>query len=414
MSFFLMSFPNQITSPACSLIVIDILHEQAHWVRLENHVPNPGEGVCGICRASGFVAICTQSVSPCIVLLHPTTLEVIHTHALSRVKDPHSIIFYDGYLYVVSTGTNEIYRLKAEDSHLCGEELFWRYPGSSCDTDEVHLNGITVSNNGLIATAFGPKVDGKWGSNGCVFYPVTAEVISEGLRQPHTPICSEDSLFFAESSKGTLHVYKRESEGKWIHSGHILTGGYPRGIALLNEKLFIGISSTRNVSKSQGIMLGEQELISRAGIMCLDMPDLSPVSISDLSAFTREIYDILPVESAIALDSFNGALLDRVREMQNSGERSVDQIGRLDAALNKASRDQQQLEAEKQQLEAEKLQLEVVKQELEAKQQKLMTEMEKMRDELGVILRSRSWHLTAPMRLLNRKCKQILEDRRWF
>jgi hypothetical protein len=276
--------------------------------------------------------------------------------------------------------------LKVEDFRIYGEELFWRYPGASCNTDEVHLNGITVSNNRLIATAFGPRNDGKWGSHGCVFYPETGEVISEGLRQPHTPICSQDALFFTESAAGAVHVYKRKAKGKWIHGERIQTGGYARGIALLDERLYIGISSMRNVSRSQGVMLGEQDLISRAGIMCFNLQDLSLESVSDLSFFTREIYDILPLERGIALDSFFGALSDRAREMQNSGERFADQVARMHMILNKANRDQLQLEAEKQQL---------------------MTE-------LGGILSSLTWRLTAPVRLLGRRCKQLLDNRSWF
>jgi hypothetical protein len=414
MSFFLVSFPNQVTSAMRSLIAIDISREQARWVRLENHVPDVGGGVCGVCRIPGGVAICTQSVSPYIVLLRSTQLEVVHVHALKAVRDAHSIIFYDGHLYVVSTGTNEIYRLKVEDFRVDGEELFWRYPGTSSHSDDVHLNGITVSNSRLIATAFGHRKDEKWAGNGSVFYPETGEVIAEGLDQPHTPICSEDALFFAESSPGAVHVYKRNAEGQWIHEGRIPTGGYARGIAFSNAKLYIGISSLRNVSKSQGIMLAEQELSSRAGIMCLNLPELSPESTFDLSPFTREIYDILPLESGIALDSSFAALSERAREMQNSGERSADQVSRLGTNLNKVNREQQQLISAQRQLETVNQRLETENQRLEAEKQALTAEKERLGEELGVILSSHSWRFTAPMRRFKSKCQQFLGARSCF
>lgn len=411
MSFFLISFPNQVTSASRSLIAIDISREQARWVRLESHVPDVGGGGCGVCRVPGGVAVCTQSVSPCIVLLHPTQLEVVDVHALKEVRDAHSITFYNGHLYVVSTGTNEIYRLKVEDLRIREEELFWRYPGSSAHSDEVHLNGICVSGQKLIAAAFGPKKDGKWASNGCVFYPETGELIADGLCQPHTPFSHEDNLVFAESSTGTVHVYKRKTEGGWMTVGRIQAGGYARGIALLNEKLYIGISAARNISKSQGVILGEQELTSRAGIMCLNLPELSFQSLFDLSAFTREIYDILPLESGVALDSFIVALSERAREMQNTGERCADQIARMSTILNKVDRDQQRLESEKRQLESDKQRVESEKQQLEAENQGLWAEKERIRVELSIILSSRSWRFTEPLRWINRKCRQLLGAR---
>ena len=93
----------------------------------------------------------------------------------------------------------------------------WRYPGATNDRDLVHLNGLTVSDDGLIASCFGPRqADGSWGNEGSVFRLEPYEVIKSGLCQPHTPLCVGDRLMVAESRGHRVHWLRQHAKGRLV------------------------------------------------------------------------------------------------------------------------------------------------------------------------------------------------------
>jgi hypothetical protein len=330
----LVSFPNQLTSKGHSLIAIDFAKEKAFWIELKNFVSDIGGGVSGICNIPGFIAICTQSVAPAIVILNHNTLDVVFVFELKHVKDPHSMVFNKGYLYIASTGTNEIYRIKVNGCKLKNEERFWQYPDVKYDIDEVHLNGITISNDRIIATAFGKKNNSSWDANGLVFYPDTGEVLMENLSQPHTPLCKDKLFVFTESVIGKVYILEQKDNFSWCIKINFSISGYTRGIIIYDNDLYIGISSLRKVSKSRGLILSNKKEIIRTSILRVNIKDPTIRKTYDISAFSNEIYDIIPIETTNTKSSFYEALKRRVTEMQRTGEVFADQITRLNESLN--------------------------------------------------------------------------------
>lgn len=408
----LVSFPNQLTSKTHSLIAIDFAKEKAFWINLDNHVSDIGGGVSGICKIPGFIAICTQSVTPAIVILDHSTLDIVSVFELKYVKDPHSIVFSDSYLYIVSTGTNEIYRIKVKDYIIKNEELFWQYPGVKYDHDEVHLNGITVCNDRFIATAFGKKKNSKWDAAGHVFFTDTGEVLKENLFQPHTPLYKDTLLVFAESVTGTVYIYEQKEKSSWSPKIDFKVNGYARGILFYEDELLIGISSLRNVSKSRGVILKNQKEITRTSILHVNINDPKIRNIYDVSPFSKEIYDIISIENIKTLTSFYEALEMRVAAMQSTGELFAHQVTQLSEILNITQKNLNEVDKEKMllskklnitqknfsEIDKEKILLEKKLQNLESSCETLEEEVIRINTELKNIVNSYSWRFVVIMR----------------
>jgi hypothetical protein len=313
------------------------------WVRLGDRVDDIGGGVCGMTYLPNGIAACTQSAKPSIVLLNPSTLEIDFVFKLKHVKDPHSIAFNNGYIYIASTGTNEIYRVKLNKSGLENEELFWQYPGVSHDKDEVHLNGLAVLGDRLVATAFGEKNKDSWGSNGSVFYADTGEVLKDKLLQPHTPICKNKLLAFTESSTGTVYIYSQQKDNTLILRNKLVIGGYTRGMVIYDNELYVGVSSKRGLSKSKKLLLSNEQDTSEAQIVCINLNNQTAPSTHAFGSFAKEIYDILPVEKIEPRHTFYCVLKERIISMQQNGEIFADHITRLTQVNNNLVKENERL-----------------------------------------------------------------------
>lgn len=338
---FLLTFCNQQGSLFHSLCVVDFGGPRFSWVEFD---PIPDEvrqdfgGVCGACRIGEYVAICTQSnEKPLVTIVDPVTGGIGRVLALEGCRDPHSMVYHEGYLYVTSTGTNEICRVKTDGTSFDKQELFWQYPDVRYDRDEVHLNGLTVSDNRFIASCFGVRAPGgSWSMAGRVFYLDSGHAIRDGLNQPHTPLVVDNQLFFAESAAKKVFVYTKTAPDTWNFHAEILMPGYTRGLALQTGKLLVGISSSRNVSRSRKTAVADIREPTDTAIMRVDLETHSTEVACDLSAFAREVYDIVSVNGAPSLSSPFDVLSHRVREMESTIDRYIVNVQSLLSQLNEA------------------------------------------------------------------------------
>lgn len=336
------TFANQLASPAHIALFADIEQQACAWVNLDRqHVgfDLKGTGAAGACQLpSGRLIFCTQGPEPAIVLLRLPEGEIITARRLLKVVDPHSLAFFERHLYIVSTGTNEIYRIALEGDQFSGEELFWHYPKTSRQFNEVHLNGITRYHDTFIATSFGEKKPaGNATRNGTIFFVDSGELIAENLNQPHSPLFSRNQLFVAESGHGRIHILQQESGRRFKKTAEVETGGYPRGLLLVDDCLYVGISSTRNISKSQQEMLGSQDLTNVTSIERVNLSNFRRTTVCSLQPFAREIYDLSVVETPPALTSEFACLRSRTLEMESMAEQffqnqvtAIKEVERLD------------------------------------------------------------------------------------
>lgn len=318
---FIVSFCAQRYSPEYSLAMLDTKNQQGSWIKFSHVLTEIDRktflGVCGIYSFQHYIAFVTQSSPSYLVIVEIQNQKIIAAKSLKKCVDSHSIVYHENYIYVVSSGTNEIYRLQFINNTLGNEELFWRYPGVSYDKDEVHLNGLAIDNGNFIASCFGYRAsDGTFTKDqGRIFY-LNGKSIHEGLAQPHSPRVENQKLFFAESWRSNIYVYDKAGEEDWKIRTIFQIKGYLRGLTLNKNHLYIASSISRNISRSQLKKTEDLLSLSTSKLYTLDLDTGKVLSEDELLTYGREIYDINILLNTISLPSNSIMLSERAKAME--------------------------------------------------------------------------------------------------
>jgi len=139
---------------------------------------------------------------PALTLLDVTPLE--------GIKDVRSITVVDGFLYAVSTGTDEVRRVPL-DRLGQPSEVVWRASGAGSDTH--HVNSIVNAGHRILCSAFGPKTGTRW-STALVGYVVdiqSGELVCRGVEHPHSVTVASDDVYVAESRRARVRGISRGS-----------------------------------------------------------------------------------------------------------------------------------------------------------------------------------------------------------
>ena len=295
----LISFCNQTERPECSLLLIDEITQGARWIGLpqacSNHV-----GCTGMEGACGFTYVLTQAAANPHLVVYDRFFRVLHATVLPRVRDPHSLCFLEGFLYLVSTANNSVYRIRLSTSGIpMGEpELHWSYQsGAGSDEDLIHLNSIGAVDGQLYVTCFGSKVEQttwKTTTNGlCINISDGNRVVVEGLYHPHA-VKFEGATMLVCSSGSFELVCLEPAGGRFQIQTHRQFDGYIRGLAYSKEFYFVGQSGGRQVSRSRGTKNLADDIGSQSAKVHLLSRDLSQSDREiDISPYGSEIYDIL-------------------------------------------------------------------------------------------------------------------------
>jgi hypothetical protein len=220
------------------------------------------------------------------------TLTPLESGRLEGVRDVHSISVLDGWIYAVSTGTDEVRRVKAEDvgGH---SEVVWR--ASEAGQDTHHVNAILPVNGRLLCSAFGPKSADRW-STALAGYVVdigSGEILWQDIEHPHSLAVGPDGVYIAESRRACV---------RGLDSGRLFpVEGYARGLVFLPEGLAVaGVSRGRARSRSLGTIENPADAGEPGGETSLafffaravESEQLLAAGTIDLSAHGPEIYDV--------------------------------------------------------------------------------------------------------------------------
>lgn len=381
-AYVIVSFCNQISSPGRSLCILNTSNGDSRWIDLSNLpkvLRQDYAGICGICRVGDDVVIATQGAAPALASVNITDATITSYTPLEKSRDTHSLVFHEGYLYLVSTGTNEIYKVSIYKGQFGREELAWGYPGVSYDKDEVHLNGLTIDGGRLIASCFGPKkADGSWNTEGRVFYVESGLSIQGGLNQPHSPLITGRRLIFAESAAHKVYIYNKSESDEWRKEKEICLRGYTRGLVLTDDRLLVGVSSNRKLSKSQRKFLDttQQESVD-SKIVEINLSTGRQVDSLSLLGFGREIYDMALTNTSPTMLPAHDAISTRIGEMESSVDKYVADLSRVYLENIEISKRLQQSQ-------------------LDLQQSRL--DLQQIHNELLRYTQSTSWRITAPVR----------------
>ena len=158
--------------------------------------------------------------------------------------------------------------------------------------DRCHLNGLVMKNGKpKYVTALGHG-NGKqqWRStlpNGGILMDVESnEIILDKLHMPHSPMLFKGELYFLLSAKGEL--VKVSKNGYEVIKS---LGGFVRGMALIDDYLFIGLSKLRkNASTFKDLEIAN--LATQSGIKVIHLPTRALVGELIYQSSVEEIYDL--------------------------------------------------------------------------------------------------------------------------
>jgi len=226
-----------------------------------------------------------------ISVLKRQNLEPLFHQVLPEVKDGHSIIVSENFMYVVSTGTDEVIRYEIMDKALGNPTVIWR--ASDTGTDTHHVNSIIRMDGDIYVSAFGPKLGQLWSSasNGYI-HNITRDLrIKDGIYHPHSLTERNGQIYYCESSTKSFSSL----------DGPILKlDGYTRGIGWLSDDLVcISSSIGRRISKSTGLIANSADpgaLEGKSGLVIRDIKSHEIIADVNLSKFGPEIYDVLVLD----------------------------------------------------------------------------------------------------------------------
>ncbi|MBU4524557.1 MAG: DUF4915 domain-containing protein [Desulfomicrobium sp.] len=294
------------------------------------------------------------------------------------VADIHDVLVVGESIYIVGTERNAIYEFDAD-----GREIRrWEFGG---EEDSKHINCLEMWNGRVVFSAFGDFKTHREYKNGTfetgfVADLLTGECLIGALSQPHSLRSHGEGLLLANSELGEIREY--DGYGMLVRSKYL--GGYTRGIAFDTDRLYVGLSCSRNV---------ESTAKSMAVVLVLDRVKWEEISRIEMPC--PEIYDIkciddLSLAFAVIAEISHG-LCVKYRDLLKNGSClfAVDK-----KVLNVIETQERQISVALEMLENERKASHSLIRALDTQ----VRQNEELQQRLLDVLESSSWRFTAPLR----------------
>lgn len=236
--------------------------------------------------------------------LDEKTLKPIFHYDFPASQDVHSMLYDNGYLYTISTGTDELIRYEVKKDRLGTYDVIWK--ASDDKKENHHINSIYKFKGDIIISGFGKsKMDNAWRTayDGIVFNVAKGIILKDKIYQPHSVVSNGEELFYCESGHGQF-----SSMSKTIK----VLDGYTRGVQFVDSKtVFVATSVGRSKKKSSSVIYNPADYGKRRGTCKIYQLSISGKIISslDFGWFANEIYDLLLLDdvkdiSKLSLSAF--------------------------------------------------------------------------------------------------------------
>ena len=195
-----------------------------------------------------------------------------------NINDIHDVLIHDGHCYIVDTSRNSIVKFNSD-----GEEVkSFTYSGAE---DAKHINCLAVWNGRVFFSAFGDftKSRGYKDHSSCTGFVqdlLTGKQLIKGLSQPHSLTILKDNLVLANSEEKEIREYS--PDGTLLRVKKL--NGYTRGISVVGDRMYVGLSSSRNIASSG---------IEHATLVALDADSWE--FRGDISLPVKEIYSVISI-----------------------------------------------------------------------------------------------------------------------
>jgi len=163
--------------------------------------------------------------------------------------------------------------------------------------DRCHLNGLcVVDGRPRWVTALGETdASGGWRENkksgGILIDVESNEIVSRGLSMPHSPRWHAGRLWLLESGTGSLGFVDLTT-GKYESIVHL--DGFTRGLEMVGNLAFIGLSQVRETAIFSGIQITErlQETERTCGVWVVDVQRGEVVAFLKFEDAVQEIFAV--------------------------------------------------------------------------------------------------------------------------
>ncbi len=177
---------------------------------------------------------------------------------------------------------------------------YWSPPNITelVSEDRCHLNGMVMQNGKpKYATAFNKGNSAQsWRdtvtTSGVMYDVESNDIIAEGLPMPHSPMAVGEDLYVLLSATGEL---ARIDKGSGKYDVLMKYDGFVRGMSLVQDYLFIGLSKLRKNS-STFAKLPFAEKANQSGILIVHLPTASIAGKITYQTSVDEIYDVHALE----------------------------------------------------------------------------------------------------------------------
>lgn len=355
-------------------------------------------------------------------------LRVVHADGWSEhdmggpPRDLHDVHWIDGALHVVCTMTNRVVRLDG----AFRETARWELPG---EPDSVHVNSIVLHEGRLLASIFGwfdghRGYKGRTRGAGRVIDLETREDVLAGLSQPHSLRSHGGLLWVCDSEAGVLRAF---DSGREVVARDM--GGYARGLLVRDDVVVVGLSRSRGAAGGP-VPTGTVLLLERASLREIDRFTLDAPEVYDiLEVGAQDVPSLVAAAAAESVDEGRRLRRHAARAEAERDERSQwslqldaevvqarDRIVGLQAEVAEATGWAGQLQGElgtvverANRLDLEladaRAALELTRGERDAARHEVAVtnaRADALATELALVVGSRSWALTRPLRLAGR------------
>lgn len=214
----------------------------------------------------------------------------------------HELAWSGGTLWAVNTLFSCLCTIEPTTSFVPR----WKPPFVSAlaAEDRCHLNGFALR-DGLpkIATAMArTDTQGGWrpskATSGVLLDVPGGEAIAGGLCMPHSPRFHAGRIWLLDSGTGRL-VLVAPARGS-VETVAVLPG-YTRGLAMVGQFAFVGLSRIRETSTLGGIPIAEDRSALKCGVAVVDLTSGKQMALLEFHSGVEEIFDVqlLPFRSPV-------------------------------------------------------------------------------------------------------------------
>ena len=165
--------------------------------------------------------------------------------------------------------------------------------------DRCHLNGLALDHGQpRFATCMAQTNEpAGWrptkATTGCVLDIESSEAVVTGLAMPHSPRWFHDKLWVLNSGCGTLNIVDHKAGKLQVVES---MPGYTRGLALMGQFAFVGLSKIRETSVFGGMPIEAKKDELRCGVGIVDLHTGKTVAVFQFFTGVDEIFavDLIP------------------------------------------------------------------------------------------------------------------------